>query len=55
MVTGWAGPWPVVERWWDQEHSHSRYRLQILDHEGVGWLLSCPQEGGPWSAEARYD
>ena len=55
VIAGWAGPWPVVERWWDKEHSHSRYRLQILDHEGVGWLLSCPQEGGPWSAEARYD
>ena len=55
VVKGWAGPWPVVERWWDQDNSNSRYRLQLLDSEGVGWLLSCPREGGSWMAEARYD
>jgi len=55
VVKGWAGPWPVVERWWDQENSNSRYRLQLLDSEGVGWLISCPREGGSWMAEARYD
>jgi protein ImuB len=30
-VRGWAGPWPVVERWWDTTGSERRAaRLQVL-------------------------
>lgn len=54
-VTAWAGPWPVVERWWDPERARHRYRLQLLDGEGVGWLVSRLGESGQWVVEARYD
>ncbi len=54
-VVAWAGPWPVLERWWDPAHSRCRYRLQLLDQQGVGWLVSQDQTGGHWQIEARYD
>ncbi|WP_341769705.1 DNA polymerase Y family protein [Agromyces protaetiae] len=52
-VTAWAGPWPIVERWWDAEHARRVHRFQIVDGEGCAWLLVLG-EGG-WQAEARYD
>lgn len=55
QVVAWAGPWPVLERWWDPAHSRCRYRLQLLDQQGVGWLVSQEQPGGHWQIEARYD
>jgi len=55
QVVAWAGPWPVLERWWDSAHSRCRYRLQLLDQQGVGWLVSQDQTGGHWQIEARYD
>lgn len=54
IVTAWAGPWPVVERWWDSEKAQHCHRLQLLDRDGVGWLLST-KEGAQWVVEARYD
>ncbi|MBW3645424.1 MAG: DNA polymerase Y family protein, partial [Actinobacteria bacterium] len=29
-VTGWAGPWPVDERWWDEAARCRRARLQVV-------------------------
>lgn len=55
QVVAWAGPWPVLERWWDSAHSRCRYRLQLLDQQGVGWLVSQDQTDGHWQIEARYD
>ncbi|WP_157009164.1 DNA polymerase Y family protein [Agromyces laixinhei] len=52
-VRAWAGPWPVVERWWDAEHARRVHRFQIVDDEGCAWLLVRDDEG--WWAEARYD
>ena len=54
-VVAWAGPWPVIERWWDPQASRRRYRLQLLDQEGVGWLVSHDPTIGQWQVEARYD
>ena len=54
-VVAWAGPWPVVERWWDQQAARRRYRLQLLDDQEVGWLISQDGAGGSWQVEARYD
>lgn len=52
-VRAWAGPWPVVERWWDAERARRVHRFQVVDAEGCAWLLVRDAEG--WWAEARYD
>ncbi|MBM7504778.1 DNA polymerase Y family protein [Agromyces aurantiacus] len=52
-VRAWAGPWPVVERWWDAERARRVHRFQVVDHDGCAWLLVRDVEG--WWAEARYD
>jgi protein ImuB len=50
-VVGWAGPWPVTERWW--EVRRRRARLQIVTADGVARLLCS--ERGRWWVEAVYD
>jgi protein ImuB len=52
-IVGWAGPWPVDERWWDPEEHRRRARLQILLGDGSAHLLVL-EEGG-WRVEATYD
>ena len=52
-VTGWAGPWPVLERWWDPAAEQRVQRVQIIDENGDAWLLALDVDG--WRAEARYD
>lgn len=52
-VTGWAGPWPIDERWWDATTAARYDRFQVVDSDGVAWLLLCLD--GEWAAEARYD
>lgn len=52
-VTGWAGPWPADERWWDPEGHRRRARLQLLLEDGSAHLLVL--EGGQWGIEASYD
>ncbi len=52
-VAGWAGPWPVDERWWDAGTHRRRARFQVLTDEGVALLLSV--EDGRWWLEATYD
>jgi protein ImuB len=50
-VVGWAGPWPVTERWW--EVRRRRARLQVVTADGVARLLCS--ERGRWWVEAVYD
>lgn len=52
-IEGWAGPWPISERGWDAARARRAHRFQVVDVDGVAWLLIC--EGGAWTAEARYD
>lgn len=52
-LRGWAGPWPIDERWWDAAGARRASRFQVLDFDGTPWLLVI--EGGSWWAEARYD
>ncbi|PPI73113.1 DNA polymerase [Rathayibacter rathayi] len=52
-LAGWAGPWPIDERWWDPGTSVRYDRFQVVDAAGVAWLLLCLD--GVWAAEARYD
>jgi protein ImuB len=50
---GWAGPWPVEERWWDPPASRRRARFQLLTGSGAAHLAAV--EGGRWWIEATYD
>ncbi|MFI5896078.1 DNA polymerase Y family protein [Actinoplanes sp. NPDC051513] len=52
-VTGWAGPWPLDERWWADEESRRRARFQVVLDDGRALLLSLV--GGHWAVEAIYD
>ena len=52
-ITAWAGPWIVDERWWDPATSRRLSRFQVVDDQGVAWLLVL--DDGNWVAEARYD
>jgi len=50
-VEGWAGPWPLEERWW--EAGRRRARLQVVAGDGSAHLLV--REAGQWWAAATYD
>ena len=52
-ITGWAGPWPCDERWWDQLTHRRRARLQLALSDGRAMLVQIEQ--GSWSVEAIYD
>jgi protein ImuB len=51
-VTGWAGPWPAEERWWDAAATRRRARLQVRCASGAAHL--CLIERGKWFLEASY-
>ncbi|MBD8466722.1 DNA polymerase Y family protein [Plantibacter sp. CFBP 8798] len=53
VIDGWAGPWSIDERWWDDDGHHRVHRLQVLDDSGEAWLLLLEEQH--WRAEARYD
>jgi protein ImuB len=52
-ILGWAGPWPVDERWWDPAAARRRARLQVLLEDGTAHLVVL--ELGRWRLEATYD
>nr|MBA3653641.1 DNA polymerase Y family protein [Actinomycetota bacterium] len=52
-ITGWAGPWPVDERWWDPPAHRRRARFQVATADGRAYLVSI--ERGHWFIEAAYD
>jgi protein ImuB len=52
-VAAWTGPWPVDERWWDEDAARSVNRLQLVDEAGRAWLVLL--EHGTWMLEAGYD
>jgi protein ImuB len=51
-VTGWAGPWPLAERWWDPETASRRARFQLVTDDGRAWLAAV--RDGRWLIEAGY-
>ena len=51
-LVAWAGPWPMVERWWTPE-VRRRVHLQVALEGGRALLLACAQ--GTWTCEAVYD
>ncbi|GAA2907391.1 hypothetical protein Acy02nite_11750 [Actinoplanes cyaneus] len=52
-ITGWAGPWPVEERWWAAEETRRRARFQLSLADGRAVLISL--DAGQWAVEAIYD
>lgn len=56
-VRGWAGPWPVVERWWDGDAGHRAVRLQVLlrDENAGETAVLLLREHGRWLVEGMYD
>lgn len=55
-VVGWAGPWPVIERWWSDsvESPPRRYaRLQVSLADGRAGLLV--RERRQWRVSGWYD
>jgi protein ImuB len=51
-VTGWAGPWPLTERWWDAAAARRRARFQLITDDGRAWLAVVGN--GRWLIEAGY-
>jgi protein ImuB len=39
QIQAWAGPWPIDERWWDNETHRRSHRFQVVDASGMAWLL----------------
>ncbi|WBB80004.1 DNA polymerase Y family protein [Micromonospora sp. WMMD882] len=52
-IVGWAGPWPVDERWWAPAEACRRARFQVGLADGTALLLAV--ESGRWLLEAIYD
>lgn len=53
VIDGWAGPWPVDERWWDPQGARRRARFQVRLTDGTALLLTLG--AGRWAVEAVYD
>ena len=51
-ITGWAGPWPLSERWWDPAAARRCARFQLLTGDGRAWLAAV--KDGHWLIEAGY-
>ena len=51
-VTGWAGPWPADQRWWDPLTRRRRARLQVTLDDASAHLLAIEHQA--WSIEASY-
>ncbi|WP_314177810.1 DNA polymerase Y family protein [Streptomyces winkii] len=51
-VSGWTGPWPAVEQWWEKAAARRLVRMQVVTAGGPAWLLVL--EEGQWWAEACY-
>ncbi|WP_158371929.1 DNA polymerase Y family protein [Cellulosimicrobium cellulans] len=52
-VAGWAGPWPLAERWWSPTEAGLRVHLQVTLGDGRALLLAWRPDG--WTCEAVYD
>lgn len=51
-VTGWAGPWPVEEHWWDPRRHRRQARLQVVVDDGEAFLVVLDR--GRWWVRAVY-
>ncbi|HEY0217045.1 MAG TPA: DNA polymerase Y family protein, partial [Cellulomonas sp.] len=53
LIVGWAGPWPLAERWWSVEGARLSVHVQVTLDDGRALLLACRPDG--WTCEAVYD
>jgi protein ImuB len=51
-VQGWAGPWPLQQRWWSPDAVVSS-RVQVLTADGAAFLLLTTD--GRWWVTGIYD
>lgn len=51
-VTGWAGPWPVEQRWWDPDRARRLARFQLLLDDGS--LIEAAVEQQQWWLLAEH-
>ena len=51
-VVGWAGPWPLDERWWDPRRHRRLARLQVVTADGAAHLVLA--EHRSWWVAATY-
>ncbi len=58
-LTGWAGPWPVDERWWapdsDDTEFTARAQVQLDDAPAADKVLLLVYHDETWRAEGLYD
>jgi len=52
-IVGWAGPWPVEERWWEPEAHRRLARFQVVTDDHNGYLVIAEHQR--WWISARYD
>lgn len=52
-ISGWAGPWPVDERWWAPAEARRQARFQVRLTDGRALLLV--RSSGRWTVAASYD
>jgi protein ImuB len=52
VVQGWAGPWPVQQRWWAPSAVASS-RVQVVGEDGAAFLLVVRE--GRWWVTGIYD
>lgn len=53
LVSSWAGPWPLAQRWWAADGRTAVHVQAVLDDGAV--LLSWDAATRAWMCEARYD
>ncbi|MEU6646270.1 DNA polymerase Y family protein [Saccharomonospora sp. NPDC046836] len=61
-VLGWAGPWPILARWWAPEGVGTCARVQVVlegvesDQADTALLLNWQAQRSPlWTVEGMYD
>ena len=51
-ITGWAGPWPLDERWWEPRRHRRLARFQVVTADGAAHLVLA--EHRHWWVAASY-
>jgi len=51
-ITGWAGPWPLDERWWEPTAHRRLARFQVVTADGSAHLVLA--EHRTWWVAATY-
>src|SRR6266536_2427728 len=55
LITSWAGPWPVDERWWAPDAATRVARFQLVDVQGRAYLVTYTTKDERWTLTATYD